>query len=96
MEAAKQGPLHHYMIASMLIRTGMRKGELLALTWEDIDCKEKTISITKSRSDNGVKTPKTKSSIRTIGIDNTLVAELKNYRTWQKKNKMKYGPQNSC
>ncbi|WP_343046488.1 tyrosine-type recombinase/integrase [[Anoxybacillus] calidus] len=48
--------------------------------------------ITKSRNEYGVKPPKTKSSIRTIGIDNTLASELKAYRTWQKKNKIKYGP----
>jgi integrase len=39
-----------------------------------------------------IKKPKTKSSNRTIGIDNTLIAALKNYNTWQKKNKMKNGP----
>jgi integrase len=92
LAAAKSKHLHHYMIASILIRTGLRKGELLALTWEDIDLENKTISITKSRSDRGVKLPKTKSSIRTIAIDSTLVSELKNYHTWQKKNKLKYGP----
>jgi integrase len=90
LNAAKTCQLHHYMIASILIRTGLRKGELLALTWEDIDLDKKSISITKSRND-GIKPPKTKSSIRTIAIDNTLVAELKTYSIWQKKNKMKYG-----
>ncbi|QOK28027.1 site-specific integrase [Cytobacillus oceanisediminis] len=92
MDTAKKTHFHHYIIASMLLRTGMRKGEMLALKWDDIDFKNSTISITKSRSENGVSKPKTKSSIRTIGIDNTLLAELKTYKTWQKKNKMKYGP----
>jgi integrase len=91
MDAAKKSPYHHYIIASILLRTGMRKGEMLALKWEDIDFENKTISITKTRSDNGVKKPKTKSSNRTIGIDNTLIADLKQYQLWQKKNKMKHG-----
>ncbi|RBP87869.1 site-specific recombinase XerD [Cytobacillus firmus] len=89
--AAKKSPYHHYMIASILLRTGMRKGEMLALKWDDINFENNEISITKTRSDQGVKKPKTKSSIRTIGIDNTLTSDLKQYQLWQKKNKMKYG-----
>lgn len=55
--------------------TGMRRGESLALTFDDIDFKTKTISIHKSitqkRKGQGVvvKSPKTKSSIRTISLD---------------------------
>jgi len=92
MEAAKKSPFHHYIIASILLRTGMRKGEMLALKWDDVDFENKTVSITKTRSDRGIKKPKTKSSIRTIGIDDTMIAELKQYQLWQKKNKVKYGP----
>ncbi|HZH59966.1 MAG TPA: site-specific integrase, partial [Metabacillus sp.] len=91
IEAAKQSHFHHYIIASMLIRTGMRKGELLALSWDDVDFDKKEINIFKSRNENGVKKPKTTSSIRKIGIDETLISELKQYKTWQKKNKLKYG-----
>ncbi len=52
---------------------------------------ENTISITKSKSNYGVKEPKTSSSYRTISIDNTLVKEMKEYQTWQEKNKEKHG-----
>ncbi|MFP7469971.1 site-specific integrase [Niallia taxi] len=91
LETAKNCPKHHYLIASLLLRTGIRKGELLGLLWEDIDYEEKTISITKSRSNYGIKEPKTSSSYRTISIDNTLVEEIKDYQTWQEKNKEKHG-----
>jgi integrase len=91
LETAKNCPMHHYVIASLLLRTGFRKGELLGLLWEDIDLEEKTISITKSRSNYRVKEPKTSSSYRTISIDNTLVKEIKEYQTWQEKNKEKHG-----
>lgn len=91
ISAARSSKFHHYIIAVLLLRTGMRKGEMLALTWDDINLEEKTIAITKTRSDLGVKKPKTPSSKRIISIDNTLIEELKKYRLWQKKNKIKYG-----
>lgn len=91
INSAKTSKFHHYLIAVLLLRTGMRKGEMLALTWDDINFEEKTISITKTRSDLGVKKPKTPSSKRIIGIDNTLIEDLKKNRLWQKKNKIKYG-----
>ena len=91
LETAHNCPKHHYLIASLLLRTGIRKGELLGLVWGDIDLKEKTISITKSRSNYGIKEPKTSSSYRTISIDNTLVEEIKEYKAWQDINKHKYG-----
>lgn len=91
MDTAKQCPFYQYIVAITLLRTGMRKGELIALHWDDINFKDKTISITKTRSSHGVKPPKTKRSMRTISIDDTLVTELKKYQTWQKRNKLKYG-----
>ncbi|WEZ09975.1 tyrosine-type recombinase/integrase [Priestia flexa] len=91
IEAAKTKKLHHYIVASLLLRTGMRKGEMLALTWRDIDFENMTISITKTRDDSGTKPPKTKKSNRVISIDSTLVSELKKYQIWNKTNKLKYG-----
>jgi len=56
--------------------TGMRKGELLALQISDLDLDNKTVSINKtvSRAVDStpiITTPKTKTSIRTIGLDDT-------------------------
>jgi integrase len=90
MRAARQSPFHHFVIASLLLRTGMRKGEMLALTWDDVDLVNKMISITKSRDHTGEHLPKTKKSIRTIAIDDILVSVLKKYQTWQKKNRLSH------
>lgn len=75
--------------------TGMRIGEVTALSWDDIDLENKTISVTKNlvMKDNGefdIETPKTKSSIRTISIGDTLVKTLKKHKTWQIENRFKY------
>lgn len=54
------------------ITTGLRLGETLALTWDDLDTKNKTISVNKQvqriGSELKVTTPKTASSIRTIAL----------------------------
>ncbi len=63
---------------------------MLALKWNDIDLAHKRIKITKSRDKTGRHPPKTPTSIRTIAVDDTLVAQLKPHQTWQKKQRMKH------
>lgn len=66
--------------------TGMRVGEILALTWDDIDFKRGVISVYKTRyrvkTDDGkyedvTDEPKTKSSVREIPLPPSLAARLK-------------------
>ena len=65
----------------MLVYTGMRRGELLGLTWDDLDLDAATITIVKQvvyTSNKPIVTPlKTESSMRTIPILPPLLAELK-------------------
>lgn len=58
-----------YMILTALY-TGMRLGEIAALTWKDIDFMHQTISVSKSWSfiDKKFKQTKTSSSVRTIKV----------------------------
>ena len=67
-----------------LFYTGLRVGELLALTWNDIDFNAHTISINKSLSIiNGkevIEAPKTSHSIRTIAIFPYLEQILIDYK----------------
>ena len=69
----------------LLYWTGMRIGELLALTYEDIDLEKRCITINKSYQRlNGkdmITPPKTPKSNRKISIPPFLVEELKEYRS---------------
>ena len=67
--------------ALILLFTGMRRGELIALTWNDVDLKNRVISVTKAAAFNGnqpeIKAPKSNAGIRTIPIPEQLVPILR-------------------
>lgn len=67
----------------LLYWTGMRIGELLALTYDDINLEEKTISITKSyqrlKGKDVITQPKTPKSIRVITMPDFLAEEFREY-----------------
>lgn len=70
------------LYAYLMLYTGLRRGEMLALQWKDIDKKRKMISITKSieyiRNRPYIKEPKSKSGIRKVPILNNLMPYLQN------------------
>lgn len=59
---------------------GLRRGEITALTWNDIDFKNNTVTVNKSYDfkSNIVKLPKTSAGIRTVPMPELLVEFLKN------------------
>ena len=67
----------------LLYWTGMRIGELLALTYHDINLEEKTISINKSyqrlKGKDMITQPKTPKSIRVITMPDFLAEEFREY-----------------
>ena len=65
--------------------TGLRAGELLVVTPKDIDIKNKTLSVNKTKHTSGVFTsPKTLSSMRTIEINDETLAILIRYTSSSK------------
>ncbi|MCC0642683.1 site-specific integrase [Clostridioides sp. ZZV14-6150] len=85
-----------HIVLLISFHTGMRRGEVSALTWDDIDLDNKTITVkhTLIKRKNGMfelSQPKTESSCRTIFTGDTLIKELKDYKLYQKKMKLKYG-----
>lgn len=72
----------------LCLYTGLRIGELLALTWNDIDFAKNTLSVTKSCHDGYINskhcviidTPKTQNSTRQIPLSKPLINLLKQLR----------------
>jgi len=82
----------HYHVYKIMYHTGMRIGEVLGLTWDDIDFSAGTISIVRQRSVNGYfDTPKTETSTRTIYVDADLLSYLRTLRAAQAKEEMSFG-----
>ena len=78
-----------------LAYTGLRKSELYALVWEDVDFEDKTLTVNKTASyvvgERFVSSPKTLESNRTISIDNTTRTTLKKWKFEQKKELLSRG-----
>ena len=73
-EAERRGLLAAFYLE---LTTGLRRGELLALQWTDLDAESKTLSITKQVNRiNGelvVSPPKTRNSVRTLALPQQAV-----------------------
>lgn len=69
-----------YYIIKLTVETGMRRGEVLALHWSDIDFDKKTISIKRALQNyegyQVVGEPKTAKSKRTISVSSETLQEL--------------------
>ena len=65
-------------MVALALYTGMRQGEMIALTLGDIDFESMTINVDKRIAQGEIDTPKTESSIRKVPIFEPLVAYLKN------------------
>jgi len=83
-------------IFTLLLYTGMRRGELMGLEWKDIDFNTGVLSIcrtSQSTSDGGTFTDDVKnpSSRRSMKLSEELLELLKQYREWQAGEQEKIG-----
>ncbi len=73
-----------YTYFYLLAYTGLRKSEALALHWDDIDFKTKTLSVKRNITDGHILLePKTKTSIRQIWLDDGTIKILSDYKKFQ-------------
>lgn len=85
-----------FVFFRLLAFSGMRRGECLALTWEDINFKENTIDINKTISQGinryqVINPPKTKKSMRKIIMDQKTMDYLYKWKMEQRKQMLNYG-----
>jgi integrase len=70
-----------------LLATGLRRGEVCALRWQDVDLPGKKLTVRQAVKIDGYKaeigTPKTRAAIRTVGLDSATVQMLKDWRDSQ-------------
>ncbi|GIN38426.1 site-specific integrase [Heyndrickxia oleronia] len=95
LKITKKYNAFYYRVFATAAYTGLRKGELLALTKDDIDFDQKFIKVTKSISETkkGVKFGdlKTPSSFRNVAIDDFLISILKDQINKNNELKLKLG-----
>jgi integrase len=97
MTVAQQHPLECLII--LAVTTGMRRGEILALRWKDIDFDGMTLKIRRSvsyikvgnKNDHYESEPKTATSRRTITLPPFVVNALKQQRIRQREMRLKAG-----
>ena len=86
-ETKKTVPEQLRVLFNLAVYTGMRKGELLALQWSDIDFSADVVSVSKAvtLADGKpvIKAPKTKTSHRLVSIPHSLTERLRRLRTDQ-------------
>ena len=74
----------YYEVFLLDLATGLRRGELMALQWDDLNFKTCVLNVNKQvydvRGQLQISTPKTKNSIRKIVLPPAVVAVLREYK----------------
>ncbi|MBO8137075.1 MAG: site-specific integrase [Desulfotomaculum sp.] len=95
LEAAKG--TSYYGPVLLAVTTGMRRGEILGLRWQDVDWENKALLIRQTiqyTPEQGIifKQPKTAGSRRAVKISSTIIEFLKKHKVEQNKIKLLLGP----
>ena len=84
-----------YLPVLLLVTAGLRRGELLALKWEDVDFKNNILKIRRNmvcgEKDAIIKSPKTESGIRDIHLGEDVMKVLKAERIKYMEDALLYG-----
>ncbi len=81
LDSCKYRYYYDVTLYKFLLATGCRINEALALSWSDIDLDNAVVHITKTLNYNQeTNSPKSKSSLRDIDIDQATVSMLKQYK----------------
>lgn len=94
-DALKEGRSWMYLPVVLAVGSGLRRGEILALRWRDVDLEAKTVSVTRTleQTKDGLafKAPKTKKSRRMVVLPQFAIDELRRHRRKQAAERLKAG-----
>ena len=92
LDLAARDRLHAVWRVSMY---GLRRGEVMGLRWSDIDLRAKTLSVRQARlcinNEIRIEAPKSDNGIRTLPMDDELVAALKDLHRQQSEERLRAG-----
>jgi integrase len=84
-----------YLPVIIALSTGLRRGELLALRWQDIDLDDATMSVAQSveqtKAGLRFKPPKTRAGRRRVALPIFLIDVLRQHRTKQLEDRLRLG-----
>lgn len=85
-------PVSCLMGARIALATGLRRGEVLAVTWGAVDLEGGTLSVLRSLTCDGeLKEPKTRAGLRTLALDAATLAHLAAWKERQAAEMRKFG-----
>lgn len=94
LKAARQHRL--YALWLLLVSVGLRRGEVLALAWGDIDLSRRQLRVRRNlqriKKELVFGTPKTARSLRTVALPERCVAALRQHRALQRAERAAAGP----
>lgn len=92
---SKELPTQLKVLFTLAIYSGLRKGEILALKWEDVDFENNTVAVTKAaamvKGEQIVKVPKTRNSYRVVSIPHSVTEKLRKLQLEQTRYRLSVG-----
>ena len=93
--STKELPTQLKVLFTLAIYSGLRKGEILALKWEDVDFENNTVAVTKAaamvKGEQIVKVPKTRNSYRVVSIPHSVTEKLRKLQLEQTRYRLSVG-----
>ena len=93
--STKELPTQLKVLFTLAIYSGLRKGEILALKWEDVAFENNTVAVTKAaamvKGEQIVKVPKTRNSYRVVSIPHSVTEKLRKLQLEQTRYRLSVG-----
>ncbi|TYO97047.1 tyrosine-type recombinase/integrase [Desulfallas thermosapovorans] len=96
LEALDSEELKHRVLVYIALFTGLRRGEIMGLEWQDVDFDNSLLHVRRSSQylpgqGSITKEPKNETSKRVISIPSFVMALIKQYKTQQSQERLKLG-----